>query len=39
MGLLVKGKWKDEWYDTTKTGGKFFRSKPQFENQNLNKLY
>jgi len=37
MGLLVKGKWKDEWYDTTKTGGKFIRSKSQFENQILNK--
>ena len=37
MGLLVKGKWKDEWYDTTQTGGKFVRSKSQFENQILNK--
>ena len=39
MGLLVKGKWKDEWYDTTKTGGKFVRSKSQFENQILNQSH
>ena len=25
MGLLVKGKWLDEWYDTKKTGGAFER--------------
>ena len=39
MGLLVKGKWKDEWYDTTKSGGKFVRSKSQFENQILNQSH
>ena len=39
MGLLVKGKWKDEWYDTTQTGGKFVRSKSQFENQILNQSH
>ena len=33
MGLLVNGEWKDQWYDTSKTGGKFIRSKSQFENQ------
>ena len=33
MGLLVNGEWKDQWYDTSKTGGKFVRSKSQFENQ------
>lgn len=26
MGLLVDGQWKDEWYDTDKTGGRFERS-------------
>ena len=36
MGLLVNGKWKDQWYDTSKTGGKFVRSKSQFENQIIN---
>ncbi|MBE3637902.1 glutathione S-transferase family protein [Mangrovicoccus algicola] len=32
MGLLVDGVWKDQWYDTDKTGGKFERSKSQFRN-------
>ena len=36
MGLLVNGEWKDQWYDTSKTGGKFVRSKSQFENQIIN---
>ena len=26
MGLLVNGVWKDRWYDTKKSGGKFIRS-------------
>ncbi|TKT77367.1 glutathione S-transferase family protein [Aquamicrobium sp. LC103] len=30
MGLLVDGVWKDVWYDTKSTGGKFERSKSQF---------
>ena len=30
MGLLVDGKWHDEWYDTARTGGRFERSKSQF---------
>ena len=30
MGLLVDGVWKDEWYDTEKSGGKFERSASQF---------
>jgi glutathionyl-hydroquinone reductase len=30
MGLLVDGIWHDEWYDTSKTGGRFERSKSQF---------
>lgn len=30
MGLLVEGKWVDEWYDTESTGGKFFRMDSSF---------
>ncbi|MCG7346998.1 glutathione S-transferase family protein [Sphingomonas sp. ACRSK] len=32
MGLLVDGVWQDRWYDTSKTGGRFERSKSQFRN-------
>lgn len=32
MGLLVDGKWHDQWYDTKATGGKFVRSQAQFRN-------
>lgn len=32
MGLLVEGKWKNEWYDTKSTGGKFERKAPSFRN-------
>ena len=32
MGLLVNGKWHDQWYDTQSTGGKFERSTAQFRN-------
>jgi putative glutathione S-transferase len=32
MGLLVDGKWQDQWYDTKKTGGKFEREKARFRN-------
>lgn len=32
MGLLVDGEWKDQWYDTDKTGGKFVRKDSQFRN-------
>ena len=32
MGLLVDGKWHDQWYDTQSTGGKFERSIAQFRN-------
>ncbi len=32
MGLLVDGKWKDEWYDTDSTGGRFERSAAAFRN-------
>lgn len=30
MGLLVDGKWMNQWYDTKSTGGKFIRSQAQF---------
>lgn len=32
MGLLVDGKWQDKWYDTSKTDGRFVRSKAAFRN-------
>lgn len=32
MGLLVDGKWLDQWYDTSSTGGRFIRSDAQFRN-------
>ncbi|MCE0505991.1 glutathione S-transferase family protein [Roseivivax sp. GX 12232] len=32
MGKLVNGEWKDQWYDTSKTGGKFVRSETKFRN-------
>lgn len=32
MGLLVDGKWVDQWYDTKSTGGKFERSAAKFRN-------
>lgn len=32
MGLLVDGKWQDQWYDTEKTAGKFVREESQFRN-------
>ncbi len=30
MGLLVDGVWKDQWYDTESTGGRFVRKISQF---------
>lgn len=30
MGLLVDGKWQDQWYDTKSSGGKFERQASQF---------
>jgi putative glutathione S-transferase len=33
MGLLVEGKWKDQWYDTKKSGGKFVRQDSKFRHQ------
>lgn len=32
MGLLIDGKWFDQWYDTKSSGGKFVRSESQFRN-------
>ena len=32
MGLLVDGKWHDQWYDTKATDGRFVRSASQFRN-------
>lgn len=32
MGLLVDGKWQDQWYDTRKSGGKFERESARFRN-------
>ena len=32
MGLLVEGKWVDQWYDTKDTGGKFVRKDASFRN-------
>jgi glutathionyl-hydroquinone reductase len=30
MGLLVDGVWKDQWYDTASTGGRFVRTTTRF---------
>ncbi|MEM7704368.1 MAG: glutathione S-transferase family protein [Pseudomonadota bacterium] len=30
MGLLVDGEWKDQWYDTESTGGRFKRQEQAF---------
>lgn len=32
MGLLVDGVWQDQWYDTSKSDGKFIRQNSQFRN-------
>src|SRR5215218_9958663 len=32
MGLLVDGKWRDRWYETGSSGGRFVRSDAQFHN-------
>ncbi len=32
MGLLVDGKWQDQWYDTEENGGRFIRQESQFRN-------
>jgi len=30
MGLLIEGKWRDQWYDTSKSEGEFVREDSQF---------
>lgn len=30
MGLLIKGQWHDQWYDTESTDGEFIRQESQF---------
>ena len=32
MGLLVEGEWRDQWYDTKATGGRFKRDVSRFRN-------
>ncbi|MEM9114190.1 MAG: glutathione S-transferase family protein [Myxococcota bacterium] len=32
MGLLVDGQWKDKWYETKKSGGRFVRQDAKFRN-------
>lgn len=32
MGLLIDGKWHDQWYDTKTTGGSFKRAEAKFRN-------
>lgn len=32
MGLLVEGKWRDKWYDTKSSGGRFVRQVSSFRN-------
>ncbi len=32
MGLLIDGKWQDQWYDTKSTKGRFERKESQFRN-------
>ena len=32
MGLLIDGQWRDQWYDTESTGGKFVRQDASFRN-------
>lgn len=32
MGLLVDGVWRDQWYDTASTGGRFERQASRFRN-------
>lgn len=32
MGQLVEGRWSNEWYDTSRTGGRFVRAESPFRN-------
>ena len=33
MGLLVKGEWHTDWYDTSSSGGEFIRTDAQYRNE------
>jgi len=33
MGLLIEGRWADQWYDTKSTGGRFVRQDSAFRNR------
>ena len=30
MGLLINGQWRDQWYDTSSSGGRFLRKDSAF---------
>jgi glutathionyl-hydroquinone reductase len=30
MGLLVNGQWRDQWYDTASSGGRFLRKESAY---------
>ena len=32
MGLLVNGQWRDQWYDTASSGGRFLRKDSAYRN-------
>ncbi len=32
MGVLVRGRWQDRWYDTERSGGRFERDQARFRN-------
>jgi putative glutathione S-transferase len=32
MGLLIDGRWHDQWYDTSASGGRFVRRDSVFRN-------
>ena len=33
MGMLIKGRWTDQWYDTDSSGGEFVRQQSGFRNR------
>ena len=32
MGLLINGQWRDQWYDTSGSGGRFLRKDSAYRN-------
>jgi len=32
MGLLIEGEWRDQWYETESSGGRFVRKDSDFRN-------